>query len=166
MSCPKVAVFMGSISDKDKMQPCIDILKKLEIPYHFTVSSAHRTPERTARLVGELEEKGCEVFICAAGLAAHLAGAVAAKTIKPVLGVPICGSPLGGMDAMLATVQMPPGFPVGTLALDKVGARNAAWMAAQILALHDESLTEKIKAARQEFVAKVEEAAAEIEAEN
>lgn len=166
MSSPKVAVFMGSASDKDKMQPCVDILKKLEIPYLFTVSSAHRTPERTAKLVSELEADGCEVFICAAGLAAHLAGAVAAKTIKPVLGVPICGSPLGGMDAMLATLQMPPGFPVGTLALDKVGARNSAWMAAQILALHDEELAEKLKAARAEFVAKVEEAAAEIEAEN
>lgn len=156
---------MGSISDKDKMQPCADILKKLGIPYLFTVSSAHRTPERTAKLVGELEADGCEVFICAAGLAAHLAGAVAAKTVKPVLGVPICGSPLGGMDALLATVQMPPGFPVGTLALDKVGARNAAWLAAQILALHDQELAGKLKAARQEFVDSVEKAAAELESE-
>lgn len=166
MNSPKVAVFIGSASDKEKMQPCVDILKKLEIPYFFTVSSAHRTPERTARLVGELEANGCEVFICAAGLAAHLAGAVAAKTIKPVLGVPICGSPLGGMDALLATLQMPPGFPVGTLALDKVGARNSAWMAAQILALHDEDLAVKIREARQGFVDSVEKAAAEIESEN
>lgn len=154
---------MGSISDKDTMQPCADLLNKLGIPHVFTVSSAHRTPERTANLVKELEENGCEVFICAAGLAAHLAGAVAAKTIRPVIGVPICGSPLGGMDALLATVQMPPGFPVGTVALDKVGARNAAWMAAQILALHDEDLAGKIREARQGFIDSVEQAAAELE---
>lgn len=154
---------MGSISDKDTMQPCSDLLTKLGIPHVFTVSSAHRTPERTAKLVKELEDNGCEIFICAAGLAAHLAGAVAAKTIRPVLGVPICGSALGGMDALLATVQMPPGFPVGTVALDKVGAKNSAWMAAQILALHDESLAGKIREARQGFIDSVEKAAAELE---
>lgn len=159
----KVAIFMGSISDKDTMQPCSDLLTKLGIPHVFTVSSAHRTPERTAKLVKELEDNGCEIFICAAGLAAHLAGAVAAKTIRPVLGVPICGSALGGMDALLATVQMPPGFPVGTVALDKVGAKNSAWMAAQILALHDEGLAGKIREARQGFVDSVEKAAAELE---
>ncbi|NDV28379.1 5-(carboxyamino)imidazole ribonucleotide mutase [Desulfovibrio sp. JC010] len=160
----KVAIFMGSISDKDTMQPCSDLLTKLGIPHVFTVSSAHRTPERTAKLVKELEDNGCEIFICAAGLAAHLAGAVAAKTIRPVLGVPICGSALGGMDALLATVQMPPGFPVGTVALDKVGAKNSAWMAAQILALHDEALAGKIREARQGFIDSVEKAAAELEA--
>ncbi|TIH13779.1 5-(carboxyamino)imidazole ribonucleotide mutase [Marinifilum sp. JC120] len=160
----KVAIFMGSISDKDTMQPCSDLLTKLGIPHVFTVSSAHRTPERTAKLVKELEDNGCEIFICAAGLAAHLAGAVAAKTIRPVLGVPICGSALGGMDALLATVQMPPGFPVGTVALDKVGAKNSAWMAAQILALHNEDLAAKIREARQGFIDSVEKAAAELEA--
>ena len=159
----KVAIFMGSISDKDTMQPCSDLLTKLGIPHVFTVSSAHRTPERTAKLVKELEEDGCEIFICAAGLAAHLAGAVAAKTIRPVLGVPICGSALGGMDALLATVQMPPGFPVGTVALDKVGAKNSAWMAAQILALHDQDIAAKIVEARLGFVESVEKAAAELE---
>lgn len=159
----KVAIFMGSISDRDIMQPCSDLLTKLGIPHVFTVSSAHRTPERTAKLVKEFEADGCQIFICAAGLAAHLAGAVAAKTIKPVLGVPICGSPLGGMDALLATVQMPPGFPVGTLALDKVGSKNAAWMAAQILALHDNEVAEKIYQARREFAESVEKAAAELE---
>ncbi|NDV22397.1 5-(carboxyamino)imidazole ribonucleotide mutase [Desulfovibrio sp. JC022] len=160
----KVAIFMGSISDKDTMQPCSDLLTKLGIPHVFTVSSAHRTPERTAKLVKELEDNGCEIFICAAGLAAHLAGAVAAKTIRPVLGVPICGSALGGMDALLATVQMPPGFPVGTVALDKVGAKNSAWMAAQILALHDEGIAAQIREARQGFIDSVEKAAAELEA--
>ncbi|BDQ37967.1 N5-carboxyaminoimidazole ribonucleotide mutase [Pseudodesulfovibrio nedwellii] len=156
---PKVVIFMGSISDEDKMRPCSDLLKELGIDHVFTVSSAHRTPERTARLVEEFEADGAQVFICAAGLAAHLAGAVAAKTTKPVLGVPLAGSPFGGMDAMLATVQMPPGFPVGTLALDKVGAKNAAWLAAQILALHDDGLTQKILDAREGFKESVERAA-------
>jgi len=157
---PRVVIFMGSASDEGMMRPCSDLLKDLGIDHVFTISSAHRTPERTAALVAEYEADGCQVFICAAGLAAHLAGAVAAKTIKPVLGVPLAASPLGGMDALLATVQMPPGFPVGTLALDKVGARNAAWLAAQILALHDEELAGRIREAREGFKAAVEKAAA------
>jgi 5-(carboxyamino)imidazole ribonucleotide mutase len=159
---PQVVIFMGSISDEEKMRPCSDLLKDLGVDHVFTVSSAHRTPERTARLVEEYEKDGAQVFICAAGLAAHLAGAVAAKTIRPVLGVPLTASPLGGMDALLATLQMPPGFPVGTLALDKVGAKNAAWLAAQIVALHDEAVAEKIRAARQGFKDSVEKAAASL----
>lgn len=156
---PQVAVFMGSISDEEKMRPCADLLQELGVDCFFTVTSAHRTPERTAKLVEELEADGCQVFICAAGLAAHLAGAVAAKTTRPVLGVPLTASPLGGMDAMLATVQMPPGFPVGTLALDKVGAKNAAWLAAQILALHDTELAGRIQKARDGFKESVQKAA-------
>ena len=159
---PQVAIFMGSLSDEEKMRPCSDLLNELGIDHVFTVTSAHRTPERTAGLVAELEADGCQVFICAAGLAAHLAGAVAAKTTRPVLGVPLTASPLGGMDALLSTVQMPPGFPVGTLALDKVGAKNAAWLAAQILALHDPALAGRITAARDEFKASVEKAAASL----
>jgi 5-(carboxyamino)imidazole ribonucleotide mutase len=159
---PQVVIFMGSISDEEKMRPCSDLLKDLDVDHVFTVSSAHRTPERTARLVEEYEKDGAQVFICAAGLAAHLAGAVAAKTIRPVLGVPLTASPLGGMDALLATLQMPPGFPVGTLALDKVGAKNAAWLAAQIVALQDEAVAEKIRAARQGFKDSVEKAAASL----
>lgn len=159
---PKVAIFMGSISDEDKMRPCSDLLNELGVDHVFTVSSAHRTPERTAKLVSELEADGVQVFICAAGLAAHLAGAVAAKTTKPVLGVPLTASPLGGMDALLATVQMPPGFPVGTLALDKVGAKNAAWLAAQIIALNDDDLAAKIQKARDGFKESVEKAAASL----
>jgi 5-(carboxyamino)imidazole ribonucleotide mutase len=151
---------MGSISDEEKMRPCSDLLKELGIDHVFTVSSAHRTPERTAKLVAEYEADGCQVFICAAGLAAHLAGAVAAKTIRPVIGVPLTASPLGGMDALLATVQMPPGFPVGTVALDKVGAKNAAWLAAQIIALNDETVAAKIRQARDGFKASVEKDAA------
>jgi 5-(carboxyamino)imidazole ribonucleotide mutase len=155
----RVAIFMGSISDEEKIRPCAEILKQLGIDYFMTVTSAHRTPERTERLVRELEEQGCQVFICAAGLAAHLAGAVAARTIKPVLGIPVTGSSLGGWDALLATVQMPPGFPVGTLALDKVGARNAAWMAAQILAINDKGLADKLHQEREAMRKVVEESA-------
>lgn len=159
----KVAVFMGSASDENLMKPCAEILDSLGIPYLFTVSSAHRTPERTEALVSRLEAEGCQVFICAAGMAAHLAGAVAARTTRPVLGVPLAASPLGGMDALLATVQMPPGFPVGTLALDKAGARNAAWLAAQILALSDSGLAKRLKDERAGFIASVEKAAAKVE---
>jgi len=159
----KVAIFIGSISDRDIMQPCSDVLTDLGIEHLYTVTSAHRTPDRTEKLIRDLEAGGCQVFICAAGMAAHLAGAVAARTTKPVLGVPVNASPLGGMDALLATVQMPPGFPVGTLAIDKAGARNAAWLAAQILALGDKALEEKIVAAREGFAAGVEKAALELE---
>lgn len=153
----QVAIFMGSKSDEATVRPCSEVLEKLSIPYTFTVTSAHRTPERTTRLVRELEQAGVQVFICAAGLAAHLAGAVAAKTIRPVLGIPVTASSLAGLDALLATVQMPPGFPVGTLALDKVGARNAAWLAAQILALNNQQLAEKIQSERQKMIEQVEE---------
>ena len=126
----KIGIFMGSLSDKEKVAPAAQVLKQLEIPYVMTVTSAHRTPERTRTLVQELEANGCQVFICAAGMAAHLAGTVAAQTTKPVIGIPIAASALGGMDALLSTVQMPPGFPVGTMALDEAGATNAAWLAA------------------------------------
>ena len=164
MEKAKVAVLIGSASDEATVAPCADILKKLGIPFRFTVTSAHRTPERTAELVDSLEAAGCEVFICAAGMAAHLAGAVAARTMKPVIGIPVAASPLGGMDALLATVQMPPGFPVATVALDKAGARNAAWLAAQILALHDPELAHKIRISRERFKSDVAVAGAEIEA--
>ena len=162
---PQVAVFMGSKSDKAQMLPCIEVLEQLEISYRFTITSAHRTPERTESLVRTLEEDGCHVFICGAGMAAHLAGAVAAKTTRPVLGVPLHASPLNGMDALLSTVQMPPGFPVGTLALDKAGAKNAAWFAAQILALSDPALSEKIIRARRLMQDEVVRAAEELSPE-
>lgn len=160
----KVAIFMGSASDEAQVSPCADILKSLGIPFVFTVTSAHRTPERTETLIIELETQGVEVFICAAGMAAHLAGAVAARTIKPVIGIPVSSGALAGNDALYATVQMPPGFPVATVALDKAGARNAAWLAAQILALHDKELAAKLVAARDKFKADVEKVGAEIEA--
>lgn len=160
----QVAIFIGSASDEPVIGPCAEILKKLGISFRFTISSAHRTPERTEALAQELEKEGCQVFICAAGMAAHLAGAVAARTTKPVIGIPVSGSALGGMDALLSTVQMPPGFPVATVALDKAGARNAAWLAAQILALHDENLAEAIRAERNAFKTSVERSGAELEA--
>lgn len=162
----KVAVFIGSISDEELVRPCVDVLKKLGISCRFTVSSAHRTPERTALLVDELEKDGCQVYICAAGMAAHLAGAVAAKTIKPVIGIPVTASALGGMDALLATVMMPPGFPVATVALDKAGAKNAGWLAAQILALSDSNLAAKLQESRKNFIAEVEKTAAKLEGES
>ncbi len=158
----KVAIFMGSKSDLDKVRPCADVLKDLGIEYFMTITSAHRTPDRTRNLIREMEEKGCQVFICAAGMAAHLAGAVAASTIKPVIGIPLSASSLGGMDALLATVQMPPGFPVSTVALDKAGAKNAAWMAAQILALQDQSLAAKIESARTKMREDVQRSAEDI----
>ena len=153
----QVAIFMGSKSDEATVRPCAGVLDKLGVSYTFTITSAHRTPGRTARLITELEGSGVQVFICAAGLAAHLAGAVAAKTKRPVLGIPISASSLGGWDALLATVQMPPGFPVGTLALDKVGTRNSAWLAAQILALHDANLAQRIRDERLKMIEQVEE---------
>lgn len=163
MEKAKVAIFIGSSSDEPTISPCAEVLKSLDIPYLFTVSSAHRTPERTVTLVDTLEAEGCEIFICAAGMAAHLAGAVAARTLKPVIGIPVAASALGGMDALLATVQMPPGFPVATVALDKAGARNAAWLAAQILALHDPALASRIQSARDGFKTAVDAAGAELE---
>lgn len=160
----RVVIFMGSASDEELVKPCTEVLNQLQISYFITVTSAHRTPERTEELVRKLEERGAQVFICAAGMAAHLAGAVAARTAKPVIGIPLAASPLGGMDALLATVQMPPGFPVATVALDKAGARNAAWLAAQILALADKALAERLAVARKKMQEAVADAAQKLEA--
>lgn len=160
----QVVIMMGSASDEEKVSPCVEVLRSLGISYLFTVSSAHRTPERTEQLVREQEAAGARVFICAAGMAAHLAGAVAARTARPVIGIPVSGGVMGGMDALLATVQMPPGFPVATVAMDKAGARNAAWLAAQILAVEDSALHDRILAARADMQKGVEKAAADIEA--
>lgn len=159
-----VAIFMGSLSDEEAVRPCVDVLASLDIPYRFTVTSAHRTPERTEELTRQMEREGCQVFICAAGMAAHLAGAVAARTIRPVIGIPVTASSLNGMDALLSTVMMPPGFPVATVALDKAGARNAAWLAAQILALSDEALAARLLAARKKFNEEVALAAEKLQA--
>ena len=136
MSDTFVAILMGSDSDFPIMESCIEILKKFDISFEVKISSAHRTPEATHNYVKDADARGCAVFICAAGMAAHLAGAVAANTLKPVLGVPI-NSSLDGLDALLATVQMPAGIPVGTVAIGKAGAKNAAYLAAQIIGTSD-----------------------------
>lgn len=161
---PQVVILMGSKSDEEKVSPCVDVLKSLGVSCVITVSSAHRTPERTEELVRRYESEGARVFICAAGMAAHLAGAVAARTTRPVIGIPVSSAALCGMDALFSTVQMPPGFPVATVALDKAGARNAAWLAAQILAVADPALDARIAEARAKMRADVERAGEEISA--
>lgn len=140
---PFVAILMGSDSDLDVMENTFKVLKQLGIPFEAKVSSAHRTPEATQVYVKDADQRGCGVFICAAGMAAHLAGAVSANTLKPVIGVPINAS-LDGLDALLSTVQMPAGIPVATVAIGSAGAKNAAYLAAQILAVSDAGLHQKL----------------------
>lgn len=138
----KVAIIMGSASDLPVVRKAIDMLTALEIPHEVHVYSAHRTPHEAAAFVSSARENGFGVIIAAAGMAAHLAGAVAANTTLPVIGIPCKSAQLDGMDALLATVQMPTGIPVATVAID--GAANAALLAAQILALSDEVLAQKL----------------------
>lgn len=145
MTTPFVAILMGSDSDLPVMKSTLDTLAAFGVPYEVRISSAHRTPAATAAYVEEADQRGCAVFIAAAGLAAHLAGAVAAHTIRPVIGVPMEGGPLNGFDALLSTVQMPGGVPVASVAIGKAGAKNAAYLAAQILALHDQALAQRLK---------------------
>ncbi len=144
-----VAILMGSDSDWPVMQATVEVLKSLEIAHEVRVSSAHRTPVDTANYVSDASERGCEVFICAAGMAAHLAGAVAAHTTKPVIGVPIDSGPLSGFDALLSTVQMPGGIPVATVAVGKAGAKNAGYLAGQMLAIADSALAVRVAADRE-----------------
>jgi 5-(carboxyamino)imidazole ribonucleotide mutase len=145
-----VLVLMGSASDWKHLQGAVGVLRELGIVFRAHVSSAHRTPERTIDLVKTAEADGCKVFICAAGMAAHLAGAVAANTVRPVLGVPLPGGVLDGVDALLSTVQMPGGIPVATFAVGPAGAKNAAFFAAQIIADQDPKIREALLAARAE----------------
>jgi len=152
---PFVAILMGSDSDLPVMQRTIDLLKELVIPTEVKITSAHRTPEITHDYVIDADRRGCGVFIAAAGLAAHLAGAVAALTIKPVIGVPMDGGPLKGQDALLSTVMMPGGIPVATVAIGTAGAVNAAYLAAQILALGDTAIAKKLAQTKQENAEKV-----------
>ena len=143
-----VAVLMGSESDWPTMQACTEALGALGVEFEVRVTSAHRTPAATAQYVSDASSRGCGVFICAAGLAAHLGGAVAAHTTRPVIGVPMDGGPLNGADALLSTVMMPGGVPVATVAIGKAGARNAGYLAAQILAVADEDLAARVEADR------------------
>lgn len=161
----KVAILMGSDSDKEIMLGAKTVLDELGIDCGIFITSAHRTPERTRSLVQKLEDDGCKIFICGAGMAAHLAGSVAALTTRPVIGVPLTSlaSPLGGVDALLATVQMPSGMPVATVAIN--GAKNAAWLAAQILSINDQLLLNKIIFARKEAANAIIYADAKLETE-
>tara|TARA_B110000503_G_scaffold111313_1_gene166666 strand:+ start:346 stop:834 length:489 start_codon:yes stop_codon:yes gene_type:complete len=135
-----VAILMGSDSDLPVMQSTVDVLKSFNIDYEVRITSAHRTPEDTRHYVSDADARGCAVFIAAAGMAAHLAGAVAAHTLRPVIGVPIDAGPLQGFDALLSTVQMPGGIPVAGVAIGKAGAKNAAYLAVQILAVSNDAL--------------------------
>jgi 5-(carboxyamino)imidazole ribonucleotide mutase len=145
---PLVAVLMGSKSDYEVLAAAVEILRALEIPYEARVLSAHRTPDQLIEYVSTARARGLRVIIAGAGGAAHLAGVIAAKTLLPVLGVPIAATPLNGLDSLLAIVQMPRGVPVGTLAIGKPGAANAALLAAEILALADSALYERLAAWR------------------
>ena len=156
MSEPFVAILMGSENDLPVMQAGVDVLKQLSINYEIKVTSAHRTPTATQQYIGDAVERGCQVFICGAGLAAHLAGATAAHTTKPVIGVPIDAGPLQGLDSLLSTVQMPGGIPVATVAIGKAGAKNAGYLAAQILSLSDSNLAERVRAERAANAEKVQ----------
>jgi phosphoribosylaminoimidazole carboxylase PurE protein len=159
---PKVLIVMGSDSDLSVMEECAKALEKFGIPFDMTVASAHRTPERTLKLIKAAEQNGVDVVVAGAGMAAHLPGVIASHTIMPVIGVPLEASPLRGMDALLSMVQMPPGIPVATVALGKAGAKNAGILAAQILARKDARLAKKLLAHRKEMQKEVEEKAGRI----
>jgi phosphoribosylaminoimidazole carboxylase PurE protein len=142
---PKVLVLMGSDSDLPIMQETEKVLKEFKVSYSITITSAHRSPDRTIKLIREAEKNGVEVIIAGAGSAAHLAGVIAAHTIVPVIGVPINSSPLNGIDALFSTVQMPPGIPVATMAVGKGGAINAALFAVQILSIKDRRIVRQLR---------------------
>lgn len=160
---PQVGIVMGSDSDLGVMEETAVILRKFGIAFEITVASAHRTPRRAAEFAESARERGIKVIIAGAGHAAHLAGAMAAHTTLPVIGVPIDSSALQGMDALLSTVQMPPGIPVATVAVGKPGAVNAGILAAQILAVGDPALADKLADYKAEMAAKVEEKAQKLE---
>ena len=162
MSDLQVQVLMGSGSDADVMANTVRTLRDLGISSEMTVASAHRSPARVQKVMEEAIVRGVKVCVGGAGAAAHLAGVVAAHTALPVIGVPIDSSPLKGFDSLLATVQMPPGVPVATVAVGKAGATNAAVLAAQILAIGDPAVAEQVDAYRVKQTAKVEKAAAEL----
>jgi 5-(carboxyamino)imidazole ribonucleotide mutase len=150
-----VAILMGSDSDLPVMRATMDVLNKLQVPFEVKITSAHRTPTETHDYVTSAEQRGCKVFIAAAGLAAHLAGVVAGITLNPVIGVPMDAGPLQGMDALLSTVMMPGGVPVASVAIGKAGAKNAGYLAAQILSVADDDLAFRVRAERAEAGAAV-----------
>src|SRR6478736_1326907 len=158
-----VLILMGSDSDAPIMQAAVDVLRELGISSDMTVASAHRSPERVMRLVSEAPARGVKVFIVGAGAAAHLGGVVAAHTTSPVVGVPIDSSALKGLDALFSTVQMPPGVPVATVAIGKSGATNAGVLAAQMIALGQPALQQKLTEYKTKLADKVEAAAKRVE---
>jgi 5-(carboxyamino)imidazole ribonucleotide mutase len=164
MTANEVTILMGSASDWKHLKGAAEVLEQLGVRFTAHVSSAHRTPERTIQLVRQAEESGCKVFICAAGMAAHLAGVVAAHTTRPVLGVPLPGGVLDGVDALLSTVQMPSGIPVATFAVGPAGAKNAAVFAAQVVGLDRAGIAAAVQAARRDGERKVLDGDAEVNA--
>jgi phosphoribosylaminoimidazole carboxylase PurE protein len=154
---PKVAVVLGSDSDFPAIQDMLKILNEFEIPYEVTISSAHRSPDRTHRYAVTLEERGIQVVVACAGAAAHLAGVIASHTILPVIGVPMDSSALQGLDALLSTSMMPAGIPVATMGIGKAGASNAAVLSAQILARGDAQLAQRLKEYKKKLADRVEE---------
>jgi phosphoribosylamine--glycine ligase len=154
MSQPRIGIVMGSKSDLSVMMGTVEVLKALKLPHELRVLSAHRTPEETSSYARDAEGRGIEVIICGAGMAAALAGVMAAESELPVIGVPV-GASLIGLDALFATVQMPPGVPVATVAIGKPGAKNAAWLAARIMAAGDPALKVRLAQAKAEMRAKV-----------
>jgi phosphoribosylamine---glycine ligase len=162
---PLVGIVMGSDSDLEIMQEAASVLKKFEVPFEMTVASAHRSPQRASEYAKTAMERGIRVIIAGAGHAAHLAGAMSAYTILPIIGVPIDSSCLKGLDSLLSTVQMPPGIPVATVSIGKPGARNAGILALQILALSDMTIQNKLLNYKQELAKQVEEKAKKIESQ-
>jgi len=163
MSGPLVGIVMGSDSDLEAMSGASEILARFGVPFEMTVASAHRSPARSSQYARTAIDRGLKVIIAGAGWAAHLAGVLAAETTLPVIGVPMDSSPLNGLDALMSTVQMPPGIPVATMALGRGGAQNAGILAVQILALSDEQLQKKLRDYKAELVKGVEEKAARVE---
>ena len=157
-----IGIVMGSDSDLPVMQGCIDFLKKMEIPFEVTVASAHRSPERATTYASTASDRGLKVIIAAAGMAAHLAGVLAAHTTLPVIGIPVDASSLNGLDSLLSTVQMPPGIPVATMGIGKAGAKNGAILAAQILGITDQRISARLAEFKKEMAAQVEEKAAKL----
>jgi len=158
-----VSIIMGSKSDYEVMESCAKTLEKFGVLHELIISSAHRSPKRTENYIKDADSRGARVFIAAAGMAAHLAGALAAQTTKPIIGVPMKGGAMDGMDAMLSTVQMPSGMPVATVALGRAGAVNAAYLAMQILSLEDKDLSAKLEEDRILKAKKVESDSKDIE---
>ena len=158
-----VMILLGSESDFGVIEEALGVLKEFEVSFGVEVTSAHRSPERTLNLVKEAEAEGARIFIAVAGKAAHLAGVVAAHTVRPVIGVPVDSAPLAGLDALLSTVQMPKGIPVATVALGSHGGTNAALLAVEILALEDERLHKRLLAYRKKMADRVESASRKVQ---